>query len=96
MAFAHYKALEEFEFRNKKVRRGDELVMSSRDGDTLIKERKVTEGRFLDPNEPKDKAAIEEAEREHEAEHQATTEKETARESKKDVALRAKDKEKQG
>ena len=70
---------------------GKELALSDREGDTLIKQRLVTEGRFLDPADPKDAELIAEIKTRRGEKHDEMTAREEERDAEKEVNLEKKD-----
>lgn len=91
MAQAIYKVVKEFEHDGVMRKLGEELALSAREGDTLIKQHLVTEGRFLDPADPKDAKLIEEVKSRRGEKHDEMTAREEERDAEKEVNLEQKD-----
>ena len=91
MAQAIYEVVKEFDHEGVMRKLGEELALSDREGDTLIKQRLVTEGRFLDPADPKDAKLIEEVKSRRGEKHDEMTAREEERDAEKEVNLEKKD-----
>lgn len=91
MAQAIYKVVKEFEHDGVMRKLGEELALGAREGDTLIKQHLVTEGRFLDPADPKDAKLIEEVKSRRGEKHDEMTAREEERDAEKEVNLEKKD-----
>lgn len=88
MVIRHYKALKEFEFDGETVKIGQELILKEREGEKLLKEKKVAVGRMLDPkNDADDAKKVEEAEAKYKAKYENNFAKEKARDEKKEDEL---------
>lgn len=93
MATAIYKVVQEFELDGELKKVDDEVTLRSRDGEILVKQGKIVEDRFLDPEIQADADMIGEVDAKHEEEHQAAVVKEEAREEQHQQDLEEKDAE---
>lgn len=84
MKIFFYKVLRDFDYKGKTLTAGEEIFLPEREGEKLLKEGSVTQGRFLDPSNGDDKKRIEQAEAEHDAEYEVAKKKDEERDEKKE------------
>lgn len=91
MALASYKVITPFEHRGSDLKIGEELVLSERDGEDLVRRKRVVAGRILDPQDEKDAKLIKEAEKAYGQKYISDMARESKRDEVKQDELKERD-----
>lgn len=87
MVISFYKVVAEFDLDGAPQQLGSEIFLPEREGEKLVKQGVVVQGRTLDPEDVDDAKKIKEAEEAHDARYAVAKKKEEARDEQKEDEL---------